>query len=71
MKHTNLQGWNIGVHKQPGPAGQDDIWTLIFTETKPPTGDQIIFSMNREVRDHIVRELTGGIVLAGGELPKL
>lgn len=70
MKVETLQGWQVGVQKQHG-VGQDDTWLLIFTETKPPTGNQIIFPMNRELRDSIVRGLTDGIVLAGGELPKL
>ena len=81
MKHTNLQGWNIQVQRQqimaPNPDGAPtdlvptEGWALVFTEMIPQTGDTIQFVFGREVRDAIVRELTGGIVLHGGELPKL
>jgi hypothetical protein len=70
MKITRLRGWNVGVEKAQAP-GEDDEWRLTFTEKLPPTGDAIIFEMNRDTRDALVRALTDGIVLAGGELPKL
>jgi hypothetical protein len=70
MKITRLRGWSVNIQKRMEP-GIDDEWILTFTETSPPTGDQIIFEMNRKTRDGIVRALTDGIVLAGGELPQL
>lgn len=70
MKMTRLRGWSVGVRKEHAP-GQDDVWVLFFTEKFPPTGDEITFEMDRETRDAVVRGLTDGIVLAGGDLPKL
>ena len=46
-----------------------DIWTLVFTDKT--YGDRILISFPRETRDELVNQLTSGIVLAGGELPKL
>lgn len=81
MKHQVLQGWNITVEKKqimvpnpdgaPGDMVPGEGWELKFTEMMPQTGDTIRFAFGRDVRDHIVRELTGGIVLHGGELPKI
>lgn len=78
MKTMTLNGWNVGVEKaqiQTAPiAGVSETaegWTLRFIEVLPPTSDQIVFTFGKEVRDMIVRELTGGIVLHGGELPRL
>lgn len=79
MKHQTLQGWNITVTKtqiavqDPDSNGfvPGDGWELVFTEMFPQTGNTIRFAFGRDVRDTIVRELTGGIVLHGGELPKL
>jgi hypothetical protein len=70
MKMMRLRGWGLHVEKESIP-GEDDVWTLVFTEKMPPTGDEIRFEMNRETRDGVVRGLTDGIVLAGGDLPKL
>ena len=70
MKITRLRGWGIGVQKQQ-IVGEDDTWILVFTEKIPPTGDEIHFEMNRETRDAVVKGLTDGIILAGGDLPKL
>lgn len=70
MKITRLRGWNVSVQKHQ-MTGADDEWHLVFTEKYPPSGDQLIFEMNRATRDAVVRALTDGIVLAGGELPKL
>lgn len=76
-----LRGFHIGVEhkKEPViPEGEDngapdvvDVWTLVFTEVQPPTGNQYQISFERESRDEIVRKLTGGVVLAGGQFPKL
>lgn len=78
MKTVALNGWNVGVEKtkiKTAPIGsvseEAEGWTLRFVEVMPPTGDQITFTFGRDVRDTIVRELTGGIVLHGGELPRL
>lgn len=58
------------VEEQDGePTGTVDVWMLVFTDRL--TQDQIRISFRRDARDEIVRQLTGGIVLAGGELPKL
>jgi hypothetical protein len=46
-----------------------DVWTLILTDRQAPHRIQIAF--RRETRDELVRQLTGGVVLAGGELPKI
>jgi hypothetical protein len=35
------------------------------------TGDEVWFVMTEELKDELVRQLTGGIVLAGGKLPKV
>lgn len=70
MKITRLRGWAVRVEKVLAP-GEDDLWSLVFEEKFPPTGDLVQFEMNRETRDAVVRGLTDGIVLAGGDLPKL
>lgn len=70
-----LEGWNAGARKVSVPVETDgepqieDRWELGFIEIA--TGNRIMFVMNREVRDELVRQLTGGIVLAGGDLPRL
>jgi hypothetical protein len=56
------QGGNGGPHLV-------DIWTLVFSDRQ--TGDQIRISFREEARDELVRQLTGGIVLAGGNFPKV
>jgi len=78
MRHEDLRGWNVGVERititergengEPKEAGG---WMLVFTEALPQSGDTITFKMGRDVRDFVVRELTGGVVLAGGELPRI
>ena len=70
MRITRLRGWGIHVEKIQVP-GEEDEWRLIFEEKIPSTGDQVVFEMNRQTRDGVVRALTDGIVLAGGDLPKL
>jgi len=80
-ERTILTGFHIAVEheKQPvetQPGNGDsvemiDIWTLVFTEMQPPTGDSYRISFQRDTRDQLVSLLTGGIVLAGGELPRL
>lgn len=46
-----------------------EVWTLVLTDRV--LGNQINLSFRREARDDLVRQLTGGIVLAGGELPQI
>lgn len=71
MKFTRLRGWAIQVETQYVPDQEESEWVLVFTEKFPPTGDEIRFEMNRDTRDEVVRALTGGVVLFGGELPKV
>ena len=72
---TMLVGHHIQAVKGQEPDTQDgepavvDTWTLLLTDTQ--THDQIRCAFRRDVRDELVRQLTGGIVLAGGELPRL
>jgi len=56
----------------PGSNGEPQVaqrWVLTYIDAQ--TGDTIRFAFDDEVRDYIVRELTGGVVLAGGNLPKV
>jgi hypothetical protein len=46
-----------------------DIWTLVLTDRE--SQDQIQIAFRRDARDELVRQLTGGVVLAGGEFPKV
>lgn len=46
-----------------------DVWELIFTDRA--SRDQIRIRFRREARDELVRQMTGGVVLAGGEFPKI
>lgn len=71
----NLVGYHIQAVKgteldeKDGEAEVVDVWTLVFTDVQ--SHDQIRIAFRRDTRDVLVRQLTGGIVLAGGELPKL
>lgn len=47
----------------------EEKWSLVFQCRV--TGNVIRYSFNRETRDELVRRLTGGVVLHGGELPNL
>ena len=65
----------VGFHMQ-GVKGTEmesdgvvDVWMIVLTDRQ--SGDQIRVSFRKDARDELVRQLTGGIVLAGGELPKL
>lgn len=72
---TQLAGWNVNavkgteVDEKGAETTAVETWTLVFQEHG--TGDRILFAMRREARDELVRQLTGGLVLAGGDLPKL
>ena len=52
-----------------GAPATQPLWYVVLTDRD--TGDVIRFALTRKGRDGLVRDLTGGIVLAGGELPKL
>ena len=80
MKIWQLANQSIGVVKGTRLASQEemasdpqteqiDTWELVFLDRD--SGDRIQIAFEREVRDDIVRQLTGGIVLAGGEFPRL
>lgn len=68
---TTLASWDVNARKETemSEEGVVDVWVLYFQERG--TGNQLRFSMRREPRDELVRQLTGGVVLAGGDLPKL
>lgn len=67
---TFLAGWDVNAFKGTEPENGKLVenWTLAFQERG--TGTQILFEMRRDARDELVRQLTGGLVLAGGELPQ-
>lgn len=75
--YTNLVGWHMAVTKsrevdEPEDGASPevvDVWALVLTDYQ--TRDQIRIAFRRDTRDELVRQLTDGIVLAGGELPKL
>jgi len=79
MRNTELQNQAIRAEKGQvvGPPSRDngdeptfqDVWKIELTDRN--TGDVTWFVMNEELKDEIVRQLTGGIVLAGGKLPKI
>jgi hypothetical protein len=61
----------IQAPSQSGNGGMVDVegWVFKFTEVVPPTGDTVSFAFGKDVRDMVVRELTGGIVLPDGSRP--
>jgi hypothetical protein len=78
VKQLVLNGWDVHVEKtkilergENGSQTRVDGWALVLTEKIPPTGNVIRYEFGRNVRDFIVRELTGGVVLAGGDLPSI
>lgn len=57
------------VVERPGEEPtMEEVWTMAFADRQ--TGDSIQVTFDRTSRDELVRQLTGGIVIAGGELPK-
>lgn len=75
-RDTVLRGHDVKAASAPVPnAGENGEpviemqYVLIFRDRQ--TSDTIRVAFDKETRDYIVRELTGGIVLHGGELPKL
>ena len=68
---STLAGWQVNARKETemSEEGVVEIWVLYFQEQG--SGDQIRFAMRKDARDELVRQLTGGLVLAGGDLPQL
>lgn len=66
MRITELRNQQISADKNDGPP---ETFRVVLTDQE--TGDVIWFTFNKGVRDILVRQLTGGIVLAGGEFPKV
>lgn len=72
MKHLSLVGWDVGAKQkrklvedpQTRTINSEDIWMIRFVERVPPTGDTITFEISEEVKDELVRQLTGGIEVA-------
>lgn len=72
-----LRGFDVQVARgdvpvAPGENGEpqsESRWMLILLDRQ--SQDTIRFTFDDRVRDYLVRELTGGVVLAGGNLPKL
>lgn len=70
-----LNGFHMQAVKSTEPEDDGDgvttvdVWTLILSDRH--SGDQIRLSFRKDARDELVRQLTGGVVLAGGELPRL
>lgn len=75
MRITELYNHSIGgrafrdLQETPEGPAMIDLYELALIDKT--TGDQIRIKFDKSTRDHIVRGLTGGVVLAGGELPKL
>ena len=67
---STLAGWDVNARKETemSEEGVVEVWVLYFQEHR--TGNQIRFAMRRDARDELVRQLTSGLVLAGGEFPK-
>ena len=73
-KQVMLYNQHIAVEKGTeidGPASEKEgapvvreMFTIILTDKS--YGDQIRISFTKDVRDDIVKQLTGGIVLSGG-----
>ena len=55
--------------KKDGAPVLVDTWALVFTDRTH--GDRIRITFRREARDVLVRDLTGGVILAGGDLPSV
>lgn len=77
-KQISLHNQHIGVERgteldsqqsqQDGAPVIVDTWTLVFTDRT--YHDQYRITFRRDARDSLVKDLTGGVVLAGGELPR-
>jgi hypothetical protein len=71
MKVTQLQGWSAQFVKQSQPQMTPDgnveikeMWAFVMVEQG--TGDQIIFGFGEDIKEVFVKQLTGGIIIAGG-----
>lgn len=70
MKVIELRNQSVGSRLVPQVGnGTEPVYEIAFEDKN--TGDVIFIRFSKEVRDVIVRDLTGGIVLAGGELPNV
>ncbi len=77
-KRTTLHNQHLAVEKgteidqqaseEAGAPIVVETWTIVMSDRT--YGDQFAITFRKDVRDAIVRDLTGGIVLAGGELPQ-
>jgi len=63
-----MKGMEVDENRD-GEASAVETWMLVLTDRA--SRDQIRISFRREARDELVRQLTGGVVLAGGEFPKV
>lgn len=75
-KIVNLTDQHVSVEKgteiEEPPDGDPvahEVWTIVMTDRR--THEQLRLGMRRPLRDDVVRLLTGGIVLAGGDLPNM
>lgn len=75
MERRILMNHDMDVRETNQPRTVDGdltvvkLWTLVLTDLQSGTATEITFG--REARDELVKRLTGGIVLAGGELPNI
>ena len=78
-KTMHLYNQHIGVERSSeldaeeseknGAPVMVDVWTIVLTDRT--YGDQIRMSFRKDTRDAVVRDLTGGVILAGGDLPSV
>lgn len=74
-KITHLVNQHIAVEhgqdleEENGSPVIHEAWTIVLTDRT--YGDQIRIKFRKDTRDIIVKDLTGGIVLAGGDLPSV
>lgn len=76
-KIVTLTNQHIAVQKRTEPRkveGSDgvemvEVWTLVLTDRV--TQERLLLGIERDARDNLVKDLTDGIVLAGGSFPKL
>lgn len=78
-KTIELSNQHIGVERgseldseeseKNGSPVSVDTWTIVLTDKT--YGDQIRMTFRKDTRDALVRHLTGGVILAGGDLPSV
>lgn len=66
--HMQARHWQEPVEKD-GSVENVDVYEMIFSDRQ--TGDVTRIKFEREARDELTRQLTQGIVLAGGQFPKV